>query len=49
MLALTFQVGADRVAVDVRRVREVVPRVRVTPSSGGPAVCGRIAAGSSPW
>lgn len=37
MLALTFQVGADRVAVDVRRVREVVPRVRVTPASGGPA------------
>jgi chemotaxis-related protein WspB len=37
MLALTFQVGADRVAVDVRRVREVVPRVRVTPVSGGPA------------
>jgi chemotaxis-related protein WspB len=36
MLALTFQVGADRVAVDVRRVREVVPRVRVTPASGGP-------------
>lgn len=37
MLALTFQVGADRVAVDVRRVREVVPRVRVTPASGGPS------------
>lgn len=37
MLALTFQVGADRVAVDVRRVREVVPRVRATPASGGPA------------
>ena len=36
MLALTFQVGADRVAVDVRRVREVVPWVRVTPASGGP-------------
>ncbi|HEX4610775.1 MAG TPA: chemotaxis protein CheW, partial [Urbifossiella sp.] len=35
--ALTFQVGTDRVAVDVRRVREVVPRVRVTPASGGPA------------
>jgi chemotaxis signal transduction protein len=36
MLALTFQVGSDRVAVDVRRVREVVPRVRLTPASGGP-------------
>lgn len=37
MLALTFQVGADRVAVDVRRVREVVPRVRLSPASGDPA------------
>jgi chemotaxis-related protein WspB len=37
MLALTFQVGSDRVAVDVTRVREVVPRVRLTPMSGGPA------------
>jgi chemotaxis-related protein WspB len=36
MLALTFQVGADRVAVDVRHVREVVPRVRLMPSSGMP-------------
>jgi chemotaxis-related protein WspB len=36
MLALTFQVGSDRVAVDVRRVREVVPRVRLAPVSGGP-------------
>jgi len=34
MLALTFQVGPDRVAVDVRRVREVVPRVRLSPVSG---------------
>ncbi|MDB5313724.1 MAG: chemotaxis protein CheW [Gemmataceae bacterium] len=37
MLALTFQVGTDRVAIDVRRVREVVPRVQLTPSSGRPA------------
>jgi chemotaxis-related protein WspB len=37
MLALTFQVGPDRVAVDVTRIREVVPRVRLTPVSGGPA------------
>jgi chemotaxis-related protein WspB len=36
MLALTFEVGSDRVAVDVRRVREVVPRVKLTPVSGGP-------------
>lgn len=36
MLALTFQVGSDRVAVDVRRVREVVPQVRLSPVTGGP-------------
>src|SRR5215510_6935799 len=36
MLALIFQVGRDKVAVDVRRVREVVPRVRLSPVSGGP-------------
>lgn len=37
MLALIFQVGRDRVAVDVRRVREVVPRVRLSAVNGGPA------------
>jgi chemotaxis-related protein WspB len=37
MLALTFQVGRDRVAVDVRRVREVIPRVHLKPVAGGPA------------
>ena len=37
MLALTFQVGQDRVAVNIARVREVVPRVRLTPATGGPA------------
>jgi chemotaxis-related protein WspB len=36
MLALTFQVGNDKVAVDVRRVREVVPRVRLSPVNDGP-------------
>lgn len=36
MLALTFQVGPDRVAIDVRRVRAVIPRVRLTPTTGGP-------------
>jgi chemotaxis-related protein WspB len=36
MLGLVFQVGPDRVAVDVRRVREVVPRVRLTPVQGAP-------------
>lgn len=43
MLALLFQVGSDRVAVDVRRVREVVPRVRLSAAVGGPAwVAGRF-------
>jgi chemotaxis-related protein WspB len=37
MLALIFQVGPDTVAVDVRRVREVVPRVRLLPVNGGPS------------
>jgi chemotaxis-related protein WspB len=37
MLALIFQVGRDKVAVDVRRVREVVPRVRLSAVSGGPS------------
>ncbi|MCU0702524.1 MAG: chemotaxis protein CheW [Fimbriiglobus sp.] len=43
MLALLFQVGSDRVAVDVRRVREVVPRVRLNEVLGGPGwVAGRF-------
>ena len=36
MLALLFQVGPNRVAVDARRVREVVPRVRLTPAAESP-------------
>jgi chemotaxis-related protein WspB len=36
MLGLVFQVGPDKVAVDVRRVREVIPRVRLTPVHGVP-------------
>jgi chemotaxis-related protein WspB len=36
MLALIFQVGQEKVAVDVRRVREVVPRVRLSAVTGGP-------------
>jgi chemotaxis-related protein WspB len=36
MLALLFQVGPERVAVDVHRVREVVPRVRLSSLPGGP-------------
>jgi chemotaxis-related protein WspB len=42
MLALTFQVGNDRVAVDVRRVREIVPRVRLSDVSGGPPWLGGV-------
>ena len=37
MLALTFQVGHERVALDVRRIQEVVPRVQLTPASGRPS------------
>jgi chemotaxis-related protein WspB len=37
MLALIFQVGQDKVAVDVRRIREVVPRVRLSAVNGGPS------------
>src|SRR4051794_37545341 len=36
MLVLTFQVGNDRLAIDVRRVREVVPRVRFERVAGSP-------------
>jgi len=36
MLALIFQVGKDKVAVDVRRIREVVPRVQLSAVNGGP-------------
>jgi chemotaxis-related protein WspB len=36
MLALVFQVGRDKVAVDVRRIREVIPRVRLTTVNDGP-------------
>jgi chemotaxis-related protein WspB len=36
MLVLTFQISTDRLALDVRRVREVVPRVRLQRVAGGP-------------
>ena len=36
MLVLTFQVGQEAFALDIRRVREVVPRVRLQPVSGAP-------------
>jgi chemotaxis-related protein WspB len=37
MLVLTFQIGDDRLALDVRQVREVVPRVRLQRVAGSPA------------
>src|SRR5437763_5879965 len=36
MLALTFQIGEEKLALDIRRVREVVPRVRLRPVGGAP-------------
>src|SRR5437870_8208063 len=36
MLVLTFRVGAEPVGLDIRRVREVVPRVCLQPVSGAP-------------
>ena len=37
MLVLTFQIGDHRLALDIRRVREVVPRVELKRSPTGPA------------
>jgi chemotaxis-related protein WspB len=36
MLTLTFQIGGERLALDVRRVREVVPHVRLQRAAGAP-------------
>jgi chemotaxis-related protein WspB len=36
MLVLTFQVGREPLALDIRRVREVLPRVRLQSVSGAP-------------
>jgi chemotaxis-related protein WspB len=36
MLVLTFQIGSDLLALDVRRVREVVPCVRLQRVAGSP-------------
>jgi chemotaxis-related protein WspB len=36
MLVLTFHVGREPLALDIRHVREVVPRVRLQPVSGAP-------------
>jgi chemotaxis-related protein WspB len=35
-LVLTFQVGSEPLALDIRHVREVVPRVRLQAVSGAP-------------
>ena len=37
MLVLTFQVGAARLALDLRQVHEVVPRVQLERVAGSPA------------
>jgi len=37
MIALTFQIGDEKLALDIRRVCEVVPRVRLRTVSGAPA------------
>ncbi len=36
MLVLTFQIGSERVGLDIQTVREVVPQVRLKPLHGGP-------------
>ena len=37
MLVLTFQVGEERLALDVRRIQEIVPWVRLQPVACGPS------------
>lgn len=37
MLALVFQIGSERFALDVRRIQEVVPRVPLQALSGAPS------------
>jgi chemotaxis-related protein WspB len=36
MLALVFQIGGDRLALDVRRIKQVVPRIPLRPVACGP-------------
>jgi chemotaxis-related protein WspB len=36
MLVLTFQIGPDRLALDARRVKEVVPRIQLQTVAGSP-------------
>ncbi|WP_020472121.1 chemotaxis protein CheW [Zavarzinella formosa] len=37
MLALTFQIGPNRLALGVREIKEVVPRVNLKPAPFGPS------------
>lgn len=37
MLLLTFQIGPEKVGLDIRRVREVIPQVRLQAIAGAPA------------
>jgi chemotaxis-related protein WspB len=37
MLVLTFQIGSNRLALDVRRIREVVPCIRLQPIGSAPS------------
>jgi chemotaxis-related protein WspB len=37
MLVLTFQVGEERLALDVRRIQEIIPWVRLQPLACGPS------------
>lgn len=37
MLVLTFQVGNERLALDVRRIQEVIPWARLQPVAGSPS------------
>src|SRR5262245_58677270 len=37
MIVLTFHVGSDRLAMDLRRIHEVVPRVRLQRVAGSPS------------
>lgn len=37
MLALVFQIGSERLALDVRRIKEVVPRVALQSLAGSPS------------
>jgi len=48
MLMLTFKVGAEAVGIDIRRLREVIPRVVLQPACGLPRVARRRVRASRP-